>query len=160
MVFADQPTIKIGETWEFGFSVRLDATFRPSEGYCNVCQPVFDQSFVTLVDIRGDDVTAQLTVFESGIGSRARVARSFVLKRGTWTSVRVRVKFAKDGFYRCSVDGDDWARLAADTTKGDKPFRFKVGLYGSATRDVHGNPLNDSIVEHRDIYMRRIKKKE
>lgn len=145
-----------GETWEIATTVRLDPDFRPSAGYCCIMQPIFDQSLLNLVARSGDVVTAELTCFTDGIGSRQRVARSFPIRRGEWVSVVVRIKFGKDGFYRCSVDGDEFTGINLDTTRGKRPWRPKWGVYGSATLDVNRKPLNDSIVQHRNVYIRKV----
>lgn len=149
--------LSVGETWEMATTVRLDPQFRPSAGYCNIMQPVFDQSFLNLVGLRADGaVEAQLTVFTDGIGSPQKIAREFVIKRGEWTSIVVRVKFDTKGSYQCSVNGDALKGVKLDTTKGRQPFSPKWGLYGSGTQDVERRPLNDSVVQHRNVYMRRV----
>ena len=149
------PKFEVGHTWDIATTVRLDPAFSPSRGYCNLVQPVFDQSFLTLKKIKGDAVTAELTVFTNGIGSPVKVARSFVITRGQWTPIVVRVKFAKDGFYQCSVNGDAFQGVNMNTTNGRQPFGPKFGLYMTATSDVNRQPLGDSIVQHTNIYCRR-----
>ena len=148
--------LRPGTTWEIATTVRLDAAFVPSASYCNIMQPVFDQSFLTLTGLRGDAVTADLNVFTDGIGSEVRTARTFAIRRGRWVSIVVRVRFGKDGAYECSVDGDAFRGIRLDTTRGRTPFSPKWGLYGTATRDVTGAPLGDSVVWHRDVYLRQV----
>jgi hypothetical protein len=151
-----KPSLEIGDKWEIGTTVRLDPDFVPSRGYCNLMQPVFDQSFLNLTGIKGDMVTAQLMVFTDGIGSPIKVARAFEIRRGEWTSIRVRVKFHKNGFYRCSVNGDPFSGVDMDTTNGRQPFGPKWGLYMTATTDVTGKPVRDSIVWHRNVYLDKL----
>ena len=148
------PIMKVGETWDIATTVKLDADFVPSRMYCNIMQPVFDQSFLTMTDIKGDDVTAQLMVFVDGIGSTIKVARSFIIKRGVWTSIIVRVKFAENGRYEVSVNGDEFQGIKIDTSK--RSGGCKWGLYGTATTNVKGKPMKDLVCEHRDIYVRRV----
>lgn len=149
---ATRDLLVAGTTWDIGTTVRLDPAFVPSDVYCNVMQPVFDQSFLTLTGIAGDDVTAQLMVFEHGLGSRTKVVRQFTIKRGAWTSIVVRVKFGPRGVYQCSVNGDPFRGIRTDTTPPRKASA-KWGLYCTATNDVRGKPMRDSVVYHRDVYL-------
>ena len=149
-----EPVIKAGETWDIATTVKLDKDFVPSQMYCNLMQPVFDQSFLSLTGIKGDDVTAQLMVFVDGIGSQIKVARSFTIKRGQWTSIVVRIKFSKEGKYEASVNGDAFKGISLDTSK--RMGGFKWGLYATATTSVLGKPMKDLVCEHRDIYVRRV----
>jgi hypothetical protein len=145
-----------GTTWDIATTVRLDPSFVPGNGYCNLMQPVFDQSFLTLTGISGDLVTAQLMVFESGIGSRTKVARQFTIRRGEWTSVVVRVKFGPRGMYQCSVNGDAFRGIRIDTSHARRPAGTKWGLYTTATTDVRGKPMRDTAVYHRDVYLCKV----
>ena len=149
-----EPSMKVGDTWDIATTVKLDANFVPSRMYCNIMQPVFDQSFLSLTDINGDDVTAQLMVFVDGIGSTIKVARSFTIRRGEWTSIIVRVKFAKDGRYEVSVNGDDFKGIKIDTS--ERAGGCKWGLYGTATTNVKGKPMKDLVCEHKTIYVRKV----
>lgn len=149
-----QPDMKVGETWDIATTVRLDRAFVPSRMYCNIMQPVFDQSFLTLTGINGDLVTAQLMVFVNGIGSAIKVARSFVVRRGEWTSIIVRVKFADAGRYEVSVDGDAFRGIDIDTSK--RASGSKWGVYGTATTNVLGKPMKDLICEHKNIFVRQV----
>lgn len=145
-----------GTTWDIATTVLLDKAFVPSLGYCNIMQPVFDQSFLTLTGIKGDAVTAKLQVFEDGIGSIVRTARTFTITRGQWTPIVVRIAFSDKGGYWCSVRGDPFVGLPMDTTRGRRPFSPKWGLYMTATTGTDRKPLGDSIVTHRDVYVRRV----
>lgn len=149
-----QPDMEVGQTWDIATTVKLDKDFVPSRVYCNIMQPVFDQSFLNLTGINGDNVTAQLMVFVDGIGSAIKVARSFVIRRGVWTSIIVRVKYAKDGRYDVSVDGDAFKGIGIDTSK--QVGGAKWGLYGTATTNILGKPMKDLIVEHKNIYVRKV----
>ena len=148
--------ISNGETWEIATTVKLDKNFVPSRSYCNLMQPVFDGSFLSLTGIKGDNVTGSLFVFPDGIGSGIKTARDISIPREQWVSIVVRVKFAKDGFYQMSINGDAFKGINLDTTKARFPYSNKWGLYCTATTDVNGNPMNDSIVEHKNIYMRKV----
>lgn len=147
-----------GTTWDIGTTVLLDAAFVPSVGYCNIMQPVFDQSYLTLTRIRGDVVTAELVAFTDGIGSASVPVRTFQIRRGEWTRIVVRVAFDKRGSYQCSVNGDAFQGPSKpiDTTRGRRPFSPKWGLYTTATTGVDRKPLGDSVVHHRDIFVRRV----
>lgn len=145
----------VGSTWDIATTVRLGPTFVPSRGYCNIMQPVYDQSYLTLSDLNGNDVTAKLMVFTNGIGSEQKLARQFTIKRGQWTTIVVRVKFDKNGSYTCSVNGDEFKGVDMDTTKGEQPFRSKWGLYGTS-RGVGGRKLGDQILRHKNIYVRKV----
>lgn len=147
------PDMKQGQTWDIATTVKLDKNFVPSASYCNIMQPVFDQSFLTLTGIKGDDVTANLMVFADGIGSRITIARTFTIRRNVWTSIVVRVKFSKDGRYDVSVNGDAFKGIGIDTSK--QTGGSKWGIYGTATTNVLGKPMKDLIVEHRNIFVRR-----
>lgn len=153
--FRKASDMRVGETWDIATTVRLDPSFVPSRGYCNIMQPVYDQSYLTLTGVSGDEVTAKLMVFTDGIGSSQKLAREFTIRRGQWTSIVVRVHFATDGSYKCSVDGDAFQGVSLDTTRGDQPFRSKWGLYGT-NRAVKGATLGDQIVFHRNIYVRKV----
>lgn len=148
--------LRLGTTWDIVTTVRLDPAFVPSVGYCNIMQPVFDQSFLTLTGLVGNEVTANLNVFTDGIGSRIRTVRAFPIRRGRWTQVTVRVRFGRDGSYQCSVDGDPFVGIKLDTTRGRTPFNAKWGLYCTATTDVLGRPMGDSVVQHRSIALRQV----
>lgn len=148
------PDMKVGQTWDIATTVKLDNNFVPSDSYCNIMQPVFDQSFLNLTGIKGDDITAQLMVFTNGIGSQIKIARTFTIRRGVWTSIIVRVKFSKDGKYEVSVDGDAFKGIGVDTSK--QVGGSKWGLYSRATTNVLGKPMKDLIVEHRDIYVCKV----
>lgn len=150
------PQMKIGETWDIATTVRLDPSFRPSRGYCNIMQPVFDQSFVTLKSMSGDVVTAELGVMPRGIGGGVQTARTFTIKKGEWTRIVVRIKFANDGFYQCSVNGDAFRGINLDTAREGAVNQNKWGLYMTGTWDYNRQPLNDSTVQHKDIYIRRV----
>jgi len=148
--------ISNGETWEIATTVKLDEKFIPSQSYCNIMQPVFDGSFLSLTGIRGNTVTGSLFVFPNGIGKGIKVARDIEIPREQWTSIRIRIKFAKDGFYQLSVNGDAFKGINLDTTKARFPYSNKWGLYCTATTDVTGKPMIDTALEHKNIYMRKI----
>jgi len=148
--------ISNGETWEIATTVKLDEKFIPSQSYCNIMQPVFDGSFLSLTGIRGNTVTGSLFVFPNGIGKGIKVARDIEIPREQWTSIRIRIKFAKDGFYQLSVNGDAFKGINLDTTKARFPYSNKWGLYCTATTDVTGKPMADTILEHKNIYMKKM----
>jgi hypothetical protein len=148
--------ISNGETWEIATTVKLDKNFVPSQSYCNLMQPVFDGSFLSLTGIKGNVVTGSLFVFPNGIGSGIKTARDIAIPREQWVSIRIRIKFAKDGFYQLSVNGDAFKGINLDTTKARFPYSTKFGLYCTATKDVTGKPMVDSTVEHKNIYMKKI----
>ena len=150
----------VGTTWLIGTTVRLDPAFRPAAGYCNLMQPVGHQSFFTMHAIKGDTVTATLRVFENGIGSRQIDVRTVKLKRGEWTTLVIRVKIAQDGEYALSVNGDEFqGKKGLDTTRGHTrgpPFGGTWGLYGSGTWDVDRKPLNDSTLQHSNMFLKKL----
>jgi hypothetical protein len=148
--------MSLGETWEIATTVNLDRNFIPSRSYCNIMQPVFDGSFLSLTGLRGNIVTGSLFVFPNGIGKGIRTARDISIPRQQWVSIRVRVKFSKDGFYQVSVNGDQFKGIAVDTTKARIPWGPKWGLYATATTNVLGKPMQDLICYHRNIYMKKI----
>ena len=148
--------ISNGDTWDIATTVKLDKNFVPSQSYCNIMQPVFDGSFLSLTGIRGNTVTGSLFVFPNGIGKGIRTARDISIPRGEWVSIVVRVKFARGGFYQMSINGDAFKGINLDTTKARFPYSNKWGLYCTATTDVTGKPMVDSIVEHKNIYMRKV----
>jgi hypothetical protein len=149
-------TIKDGETWDIATTVKLDKDFVPSRSYCNIMQPVFDGSFLSLTGIKGNVVTGSLFVFPNGIGSGIKTARDISIPRDQWVSIVVRIKFAKNGFYQMSINGDAFQGINLDTTKARAPWGPKWGLYCTATTAVTGNPMKDTIVEHKNIYMRKL----
>jgi len=155
-VSALEATIKEGDTWEIATTVKLDKNFVPSRSYCNIMQPVFDGSFLSLTGIKGNVVTGSLFVFPDGIGSDIKTARDISIPREEWTSIRIRIKFAKNGFYQMSINGDPFKGINLDTTKARTPWGPKWGEYMTATTDVTGKPMVDSIVEHKNIYMVKI----
>lgn len=155
----DRP-FTLNSTWLIGSTVRLAPDFVPSWGYCNVMQPANHQSFLMLSRINGDMVTAELRVFADGVGTQQRVARTVQIRRGEWTTLVVRAKFARGGSYELSVNGDPFKGIfGIDTTKsGDRtlPFGGNFGLYGSGTKDVTGKPLGDQVVEHKNIFLKKV----
>lgn len=155
--------IKNNQTWDIATTVKLDPNFVPARGYCNIMQPVFDQSFLNLTGIKGDDVTAEMTVFTgSKIGTPQKVARKFVIKRGEWTSIVLRIKFGKDGRYDVSVNGDPFKGIGFDTgalfTRTKRGVGMKWGIYTQNKKNgsVEGKPMKDLIVEHKNIYVRKV----
>ena len=148
--------ISNGDTWDIATTVKLDKNFVPSQSYCNIMQPVFDGSFLSLTNVKGNNVTGSLFVFPNGIGKGIRTARDISIPRGEWVSIVVRVKFARDGFYQMSINGDAFKGINLDTTKARFPYSNKWGLYCTATTDVTGKPMGDSVVEHKNIYMRKV----
>ena len=148
----------IGDTWLIGSTVRLAPDFVPGRGYCNIMQPVNHQSFLNLTALRGDVVEAKLGVFSNGIGSKITYARTVQIKRGEWTSLVVKAKFAKDGYYGLSINGDPFQGVALDTTRGGDrkpPFGGNFGLYGNAKEGVDRKPLRDQIVEHHTMFYKK-----
>lgn len=148
--------ISNGDTWDIATTVKLDKNFVPSKSYCNLAQPIFDGSFLSLTNIKGNNVTGSLFVFSDGIGSKILTARDITIPREQWVSIVIRIKFAKDGYYKMSINGDAFKGINLDTTKARFPYSSKWGLYCTATTDVNGNPMTDSIVEHKNIYMKKI----
>lgn len=157
-VFLKQPKIRVGETWDFGTTVRLDPDFVPSESYCNIAQPVFSLGFFTLTGQKGDDITGEYYYNENpdAIGQKLRLVRSVTFRRGRWTSFVFRIKFDKKGGMRLSMDGDTLRGLDGIDTSRPRKFNYKVGLYGTGLKDVHGKQLGDSQLQHRDIYMVKV----
>ncbi len=154
----DKP-FTLGSTWLLGFTVRLAPDFVPSRGYSNLSQPVNHQSFLNMVKLKGDTVTAQLSVFKDGVKTPISIARTVEFKRGEWTTFVVKMTFAKDGYYGLSVNGDEFKGIKIDTTKGGDrkpPFGLNVGLYGSATTGVDGKPLGDQVAEYYNIFAKRV----
>ena len=153
-----EPIMKRGDTWDIATTVKLDKAFVPSRMYTCIAQPALDQSFVSLTGIKGDDVTGALFVFADGIGSAIKVARTFTIKRGEWTSIVVRVKFAVKGRYELSVNGDAFQGIDIDTSKifAKRKPGSKWGEYCCATTNVLGKPMKDLICEHKNIYVRKV----
>lgn len=150
---------KIGETWLIGSTVRLAPDFVPGAGYCNLMQPANHQSFLNMTKLDGNTVTVELCVFSDGIGSKINVARRVQIKRGEWTTLVVKAKFAKDGYYGLSVNGDEFQGITIDTTKsGDRkpPFGGNFGLYGNAARGADGKPLRDQVVDHYNMFYKKL----
>lgn len=153
-----QPKIQVGETWDFGTTVQLDPDFVPSESYCNLTQPVFSVGFFTLVDQRGDTITGEFyyNADPDAIGRDLKLVRRVTFKRGTWASFVFRIKFAKHGSISMSMNGDAFAGLdGVDTSRAKEPT-YKIGLYGTGLKDVHGKQLKDSQLQHKHIYMAKI----
>jgi hypothetical protein len=148
--------ISLEETWEIATTVKLDPEFVPSQSYCDIMQPVFDGGFLSLTGIHDNVVTGSLFVFSNGIGSTILTARDISIPRDEWVSIRVRVKFSKDGYYQMSVNGDAFKGIHVDTTKARVPYSVKFGLYATATTNVLGKPMKDLIVYHRNIYMKKL----
>jgi hypothetical protein len=136
--------------------VKLDKDFIPSQVYTNILQPIFDGSFLSLTGIRGNIVTGSLFVFTDGIGSKILTVRGISIPRDEWLSIRIRIKFARDGFYQMSVNGDAFKGINLDTTKARFPYSVKYGLYCTATTNVLGKPMKDLICYHRNMYMKKL----
>lgn len=150
---------ELGSTWLIGSTVRLAPDFVPSRGYCNIMQPTNHQSFLGLTKLVGDTVTCQLVVFQDGIGTAQRVARTVTFKRNVWTSLVVKTTVGKQGYFGLSINGDAFQGIPCDTTKsGDRtpPLGGNFGLYGSATTGVDGKPLGDQTVEHKNMFLKHL----
>ncbi len=150
----------MGETWLIGTTVRLNPDFVPSRGYCDIMQPIGLQSWLTLGKIKGDVVTGTLAVGSPAKKSRPAVnVREFTMKRGEWTTLVVRIRISKNGEYALSVNGDPFKSIKLDTTVSDKggpPFTGTWGLYGSGTLDVNRKPLRDRIVQHTNMWVKKV----
>jgi hypothetical protein len=152
------PKVKTGETWDFSTTVRLAPDFVPSEGYCNIAQPVFSVGFFTLTEQVGDTTTGEyfFNPDPKKIGQGAKLARSVTFKRGQWTTFVWRIHFDKKGSIKMSMNGDAFVGLSGvDTSRATLPV-YKMGLYGTGVKDIHGKKLGDQVVEHKNVYMRRI----
>lgn len=80
------------------------------------------------------------------------------MTRGQWTNVRIRVHLAQRGSYGVSINGDAFQTLECDTTKSSiygpgGTMGGTWGLYGTATTDVNGQPMKDSIAQHHNIFL-------
>jgi len=154
---------QMGETWLLGTTVRLNPDFVPFAGYCDIMQPIALQSFLELEKIQGDIVTGHLKMGTPGnkpwVRKEGYVIREFKMKRGEWTTFVLRIKIAKDGEYALSVNGDDFKSMKLDTTMSDKgrpPYSGTWGLYGSGTYDVNKKPLRDSVIQHTNMWCKKI----
>ena len=110
------------------------------------------------VSQRGDNITGQFffNPDPKRIGQGAKQARSVTFKRGVWTTFVWRIKFDKRGSIKMSMNGDEFVGLSGvDTSRAEKPT-YKLGLYGTGKKDVHGKQLGDQVVEHRDVYTRKV----
>lgn len=160
---------RMGETWEYGTTFRVAPDFVPSAGYCDIMQPPVYVAWLGLTGIRGDTVTGALYYSTAKKGFwPSEIARSFSFKRGEWVTVVVRVKIdsedggARDGEMTMSVNGDKFTgatgvKMSNDSAKNK--YKCKWGLYGSATKDVLGQPLKDGTVQHANVWQRRVAEK-
>ncbi|AGE59351.1 hypothetical protein ATCVOR07043_223R [Acanthocystis turfacea Chlorella virus OR0704.3] len=131
----DDP-MRPGGTYLIGTSVYIAPGFKPSPGYCNIMQPVLFQSYLTLSGSK-DNLTATLMAFTKGLGSPAKTIRAVKIPTGKWVQLVVKVKFAKDGYYGLSVNGDAFVGQNMDTTIAKdgsgtgaaSKFGTKWGLY-------------------------------
>ena len=148
--------IQAGDTWEIGTTVRLDPHFVPNAGYCIIMQPILFLGLLNLTGINGNTVTAELSAVPGGIGGNQVTVKQFGIVRGEWTNIRIRVKLSKDGFYACSVNGGPFATTNLNLSQKTHAYTAKWGLYGQATQDVHHQALNDSQIQHTNIYLHKL----
>ena len=150
-------TQKVGETWEYGTTFKVDKDFSPATGFCNLIQ-LFPISWLQLIKIGGDTITGSLKYTKTMNGFHPHAsARDFTFKRNEWVSVVIRLKVhATDGECAISVNGDEFKGVRGRILKSDKAYGAKWGLYMSATKDVNGKPLGDSKVWHSNVWVRKV----
>jgi hypothetical protein len=148
------PNIKQGETWEFGSTVFIPKDFVPSRGYCNLMQPIFSVSFLTLYGIRGNSAVGSLffNADPDAIGSKTREVRDISIPLGKWTRIRVRIKVDKKGSMGMSVGNDDFESIEGIDTSRARKLSSKWGLYGTGVYDYRGKPLKDTLIWQSEMY--------
>ena len=153
------PHQKIGETFEYATTWRIDENFHGTNRFCHLFQ---------LKATEGDDGAPLITMSLGRDPHRAEVhywsgtdkshpARSFAIEPGKWLSIRIRVKTAFDatGLVMVSINGDPFQgvqNLPVYRT-GAKDYRPKWGLYRGLTA---GMDLGDDYVEHRAVSAQKI----
>ena len=146
-----------GETWEYGTTFCAAKDFIPSRGFCNIFQ-LFPVAWIQLKGLTGDTISGGL--YYTGSDNdfvAAGPVRSFTFKRGEWVSFVLRAKVHQSsGELMLSINGDAYQgkRGFRLFSKKRKDFGSKWGLYTS-TASVTSQPLNDSKVWHRNIWMRK-----
>jgi hypothetical protein len=144
-----------GETWEYGTTFKVDTKFMPSAGYCDVMQQ-HALSWVGLTQIKGDVITGGLYYTRDLFKTNFR-ARQFSFRRGEWVTLVVRLRVhPTNGECVMSVNGDEFQGHRGKIYKPDRDFGGKWGIYGSGTKDVTRKPLGDSLVWHKNIWMRKV----
>lgn len=150
-----------GDTWEYATTFKVGSDFVPSQGYCNVMQPVLHVCWLELADLRGDTVSAALryTKAKSGFFPSA-AAREFTFRRDEWVTVVVRVRIHDtQGSLELSVNGDAFSGVRGvkmNNEAAQGKYGCKWGIYGSGTKAVDGRPLADWLVLHRDVWLRKV----
>lgn len=151
--------MKVGETWLIGSTLMFDPGFVPSNGYCQLAQPVLHQSFFNW-DLRGNVMVGQLRVFERGLGSASKLVREVRVRRGEWLTWTLKVRFGPDGYYGLSVNGDEFKGLELNTEIGHvrgaqvgkvSHFGGTWGLY----MIMDGAP-RDCVVYHANPFLKKI----
>ena len=147
----------IGDTWLMGTTVRLDPNFVPSSRFTMLMQPVAQQSMFKATKLVGNNVTFRIDVHADGVHTADTTVREFVITRGVWTSVQIRINFGVRGSYAVSINGDPFQSLTCNTTRSsisqNNVFFGTWGLYCTATTDINGNPMKDTSVQHSNIFI-------
>ena len=154
------PHQKIGDTFEYATTWRVDAAFHGTTRFCHIFQ---------LKATEGDDGAPLITMslehdpnrvsvrYWSGKERSSQAAREFKCVPGEWESVRIRVKtsFSADGEVLVSVNGDPFVGVehVAIYRPEASDYRPKWGLYRGVTA---GMSLSDDYVEHRAVSARNL----
>lgn len=149
----------LGETWLIGSTVLFDKDFQPSQGYCQIAQPVLHQSYFNF-DLQGDTMVGRLMVFERGLGSPSRLVREVSVKRGQWLTWTLKVKFGADGSYALSVNGDDFRGININTEIGHVKGATvgKVSQFGG-TWGLYcpmNGPARELVVYHANPFLKKV----
>jgi len=154
------PHQKLGETFEYGTTWRIDPAFHGTTRFFHVFQVKATEGDdgAPLITLSLDRDPHHVTVrYWPGKDRDSHIAREFRCEPGAWESVRIRVRTSMDadGEVLVSVNGDAFAGVKdLPIYRPDaKDYRPKWGLYRGLTAGMN---LSDDFVEHRAVYAQNL----
>ena len=153
---------KLGETWIIGATTMFPKDFQIKSQFCQISQIPLHVGYFNMYKTTGDSVSGGVYVFSKGLGSPSRLIRSVTVKKGEWFSWTLRMKFAVDGRYECSINGDEFRGVAQDMSIGHirnasvgkvQSFGGSWGLY---IGDAQSGPPREIAVYHANPFMKKL----
>lgn len=155
----DSP-FKLGETWLIGATTLFPADYSIKDGFCQISQTPKHVGYFNMNKTTSSTVSGGAYVFTRGLGSPSKLVRPVSVPKGKWFSWCFKIKFAQNGYYAMSINGDAFRGVDLDLTIGHVRFNTigKVlahgntwGLYLIAS----GSP-REVAVYHANVFIKKV----